>query len=77
MEAQGLAVHEALELHELLAFKNTCLTKAKTMQGLVSDNDLQLVMKSCAEKDTLHIEQLKDMLEKHDVYGMNNMQTRR
>jgi hypothetical protein len=34
---QGLATHETLEMHELLAFKNVCLTKSQTMQALVKD----------------------------------------
>nr|WP_313781745.1 hypothetical protein [Paenibacillus larvae] len=37
MAQQGLAVHETLEVHELLTFKNTCMTKSVAMQGLVSD----------------------------------------
>lgn len=38
---QKLGVHEKLELHELLTFKTTCLTKAQTMIPLVSDTNLK------------------------------------
>ncbi|WP_249226458.1 hypothetical protein [Alicyclobacillus mengziensis] len=35
------ALHETLELHELLAFKNVCMTKSVTMPVLVSDESLK------------------------------------
>lgn len=31
---KGLAPHEASDLHEMLSFKNVCLTKSKSMQAL-------------------------------------------
>lgn len=33
-------LHETLELHENAAFKTVCMTKSKTMQALVSDQEL-------------------------------------
>ncbi|AHD04919.1 spore coat protein [Paenibacillus larvae] len=50
MAQQGLAVHETLEVHELLTFKNTCMTKSVAMQGLVSDPAL----KSLLQEDIQH-----------------------
>lgn len=43
-----LGLHETLELHELLTFKNLCLTKTTTMSALVQDEELKnlLAMKS-------------------------------
>lgn len=38
------ALHETLELNEITAFKTLCLTKAKTMKGLVSDKKLKEIM---------------------------------
>lgn len=61
-EAHDLAMHEKLELHELLAFKSLCLTKAKTMQTLVSDENLKLILQKEAETAQRHIEQLQTTL---------------
>jgi similar to spore coat protein len=62
LETQGLAIHETLELHEILAFKNVCLTKSKTMQALVSDNNLKSIMQQCVEVDTQHINDVQGLL---------------
>lgn len=40
----NLGVHETVELHELLVFKNSCLTKANTLSGLVQDEALKTIL---------------------------------
>lgn len=57
-----LALHETMELHELLTFKNVCMTKSTTMQVLVSDNPLKQLLQTCADKDREHIRDLRGLL---------------
>lgn len=45
MESKKLALHESLDLHEVINFKTLCLAKSKLMQGLVFDQDLKDLMK--------------------------------
>lgn len=66
-EAHRLGAHEKLELHELLAFKTTCLTKAKTLQTFVSDENLKLVLQKDADVSMLHVEQLRNTLSAHQA----------
>jgi similar to spore coat protein len=62
MEQQGLAVHETMELHELLMFKSCCMTKSNTMQGLVSDQDLRSIMQLDVEQSSKAIKGLQNLL---------------
>lgn len=64
MEQQGLLLHESIELHEILTFKNLCLTKAITMSPLVSDNELKAILKEDAAATERHIKELKGFLQK-------------
>ena len=63
MREQGLVLHESIELHELLTIKNVSLTKALTMQILVSDNELKEIMQQEVITAREHIEELKDLLQ--------------
>lgn len=69
METNHLAMHEALELHELLAFKNVCLTKSHTMQALVNDNDLKKILQKDVETTRRHIHNLQKILSEKPVEG--------
>lgn len=44
MNTHYLAPHETYELHELLTFKNVCLTKSATMSGLIQDQELKSIL---------------------------------
>lgn len=57
-----MALHEVLEIHELLAFKNVCLTKASVMPVLVSDERLKALMAQTATIDRRHISDLQALL---------------
>jgi similar to spore coat protein len=57
-----LALHETLDLHELLTFKNLCLTKATTMSALAQDEELKNLLANDAASGTRHIEQLQIFL---------------
>jgi len=56
------AVHETLELSELAVFKSTCLTKSKTMQVLVSDEQLKAILQQDVAKSTRHLQELQGLL---------------
>lgn len=62
MIQNGLAVHETLELHEILAFKNVCLTKAKSSQALVSDEQLMNILRTDIQNTTGNITELQQLL---------------
>ncbi|MBU9721301.1 MULTISPECIES: hypothetical protein [Bacillaceae] len=65
--ADNLALHERLELHEILTFKNLCLTKATTMKGLVGCEQLKDILSDDVKAGKQHIKQLSNLLEKGDV----------
>ncbi|NPC92679.1 hypothetical protein HOO54_10665 [Bacillus sp. WMMC1349] len=56
------AIHETLELHELLMFKNLCLTKSATMTGLVKDQELKDILQRDASRTKQQIEHLQGLL---------------
>ncbi|WP_078551785.1 hypothetical protein [Bacillus alkalicellulosilyticus] len=58
-----LALHETLELHELLSFKNICLTKSTTMSGLVQCEELKEILSMDVSIGKQHIEQLQGFLQ--------------
>jgi len=57
-----LGLHETLDLHELLSFKNLCLTKATTMSVLAQDPELKAIMSEDVATGTQHIQQLQQFL---------------
>lgn len=57
-----LALHETLEVHELLTFKNLCLTKATTMSALAQDPELKAILSADVTTGTQHIQQLQAFL---------------
>ncbi|MCS7464125.1 hypothetical protein N0M98_28900 [Paenibacillus doosanensis] len=58
------ALHETLEVHEIAAFKTVCLTKAKTMQLLVSDEQLKSILQEEAQLASRQLEELRGVLSK-------------
>ncbi|WCK56509.1 hypothetical protein PP175_11700 [Aneurinibacillus sp. Ricciae_BoGa-3] len=62
MEQRGLALHETLELHELLVFKNVCCTKSATMQALVTDEGLRSILAQDVEVSQRHIKELQALV---------------
>jgi similar to spore coat protein len=59
---KGLAPHEILEVHELLAFKNVCATKSATARGLVSDPELKQLLQQDLDATQQHIQELRDIV---------------
>ncbi|WP_067621438.1 hypothetical protein [Alicyclobacillus acidiphilus] len=72
MEQKAFAIHETMEVHELLAMKNVCVTKSLTMQVLVSDPPLLSLLKTCVATDRRHIQELRDLMS--DARIMTNHQ---
>lgn len=63
MDEHRIAPHESIELHEILTFKNVCLTKAVTMSALVSDNELKSIMQQDITTTERQIRELRGLLE--------------
>ncbi|MCM3032109.1 hypothetical protein SFC55_18625 [Niallia taxi] len=59
---RNLGLHESLELHELLTFKNTCLTKSTTMGTLAKDAALQDILNLDAAQSREAVEALRSLL---------------
>nr|WP_263325166.1 hypothetical protein [Neobacillus sp. Marseille-Q6967] len=59
-----LGLHETLDIHELLSFKNLSLTKATTMSILVQDPELKAILADDVTSGTQHILQLQEFLTK-------------
>lgn len=57
-----LALHETLDLQELLTFKNLCLTKAATMSKLAQDEELSAILVDDAATGVRHIQQLQKFI---------------
>lgn len=57
-----LGLHETIEVHELLTFKNLCLTKSTTMGALVQDEELKTILANDVTVGQQHIEQLQQFL---------------
>jgi similar to spore coat protein len=64
-----LGLHETLEVHELLTFKNLCLTKATTMGALAQDPELKDILANDVTTGTMHIEQLQAFLTNREAHS--------
>ncbi|MDZ5471498.1 hypothetical protein SM124_07025 [Bacillus sp. 31A1R] len=58
----NLGLHETLELHELLLFKNTCLTKANTLSEVAQDQELKNILKADAKASQSEIQDIQKFL---------------
>lgn len=59
---QYLAPHETYELHELLTFKNLCLTKSSTMGTFIQDQDLKSILDQDVTKSKQQIQRLQQFI---------------
>ncbi|MFE3891667.1 spore coat protein [Priestia sp. YIM B13446] len=62
--AKGLAMHETLEVHEILALKTSCVTKGTAMLELVEDEELKKILEEDVQTSTEAIKELKKILKK-------------
>ncbi|AAK78592.1 spore coat protein CotF [Clostridium acetobutylicum] len=67
MQQPKLGVHETMELHELLTFKNLCLTKTTVMTGLVSDPNLKSILQDDISTTKRQIGELKELIKDSDM----------
>ncbi|WP_165842219.1 spore coat protein [Paenibacillus xerothermodurans] len=51
-----------MELHELMMFKTTCMTKSSTMQKLAEDEELRTLMQQDAEQSSRAVNALQTLL---------------
>jgi similar to spore coat protein len=61
---QNLALHETMEIHEMLNFKTICMTQSKMFQGVVFDQDLKALMEQDVQQSMVAIKELQDLLVK-------------
>jgi hypothetical protein len=61
--------HETFEVHEMAAFKTVCLTKSKSMQLLVTDQDLNSILQQDVELSTRQLQELNGILSKVSIGG--------
>lgn len=59
---QELATHEKLELHEYLAFKNVCATKALAMSKLAKDPGLKSLLDDDLRITQRQIQEISQLL---------------
>ena len=57
-----LGLHETLDVHEILSFKNLCLTKATAMSVLAQDEELRAILSNDVATGIQHIQQLQQFL---------------
>ncbi|NQX47803.1 spore coat protein [Paenibacillus tritici] len=60
--AKELALHEQLEVHELLTLRTSCATKAVTMLELVKDDKLKALIEDDLKNSSKAIEELTSLL---------------
>jgi similar to spore coat protein len=64
MASEKLAVHETLELHEVLTLKQSCLVKSYALQSLVEDDTLKMILSNDVSSSEKAIKELQDILSK-------------
>lgn len=62
-----IALHERMELQEILTLKNISLTKAAVMKGLAGCDELKTILAMEVSGGKQHIEQLNDLLKERKV----------
>lgn len=67
MSEQVIAPNETMQLHEILTFKNTCLTKVLTTAPLISDDELKSILQEEAKVSQKHIEELRELMKKSNI----------
>ncbi|MCE4051136.1 MULTISPECIES: spore coat protein [Bacillaceae] len=64
MASEKLAVHETLELHEVLTLKQSCLVKSYALQSLVEDDTLKMILSNDVSSSEKAIKELQAILSK-------------
>ncbi|WP_367142654.1 spore coat protein [Desulfosporosinus sp.] len=61
---QDFALHETMELHELLNFKTVCMTTSKMIQGVVFDQELKALLEKDVQQSMQSVNVLQGLLGK-------------
>ncbi|MFD2332775.1 spore coat protein [Cohnella sp. GCM10020058] len=61
--AKELALHEKLEVHEILTLKTSCATKSRAMLELATDEKLKALIEQDLVNASKAIEELKSILQ--------------
>ncbi|MCM0647802.1 spore coat protein [Clostridium swellfunianum] len=64
MAEKTLALHETLQIHELLNFKTVCMATAKAMEGVVFDQDLKALFEKDVQQSLPAVKELQELLAK-------------
>lgn len=62
LEENVKGVHEINELHEMLTFKNVCMTKSAVMAGIAQDPALKNLLQQYVNMTMKHCQELKSLL---------------
>lgn len=57
-----MGLHETLEVHELLTFKNLCLTKAFIMSKFAQDPELKAILSTDVVSGRQNVERLQEFI---------------
>lgn len=69
MEQQSLALHETMEIHEMLNLKTVCMTTSKMMEGVVFDQELKALLEKDVQQSITAINDLQRLLKKAPKIG--------
>ena len=67
METKYMGLHETHEIHELLMFKNLCLTKATAMGALVQDQELGNILNADVTAAKQQVQRLQEFITNRGV----------
>jgi similar to spore coat protein len=66
-QQQTLALHETMEVHEMLNFKTICMTTSKMMEGVVFDQELKALLEKDVQQSITAVGELQKLLSKAPV----------
>lgn len=67
METNYMGLHETHEIHELLMFKNLCMTKSTLMSGFIQDEELKNILNSDVTATRQQIQRLQEFITNRGV----------
>lgn len=69
MQRPGPALHEALEIHEIMGLKMTCAAKSSAMQGMTRDPELRSLLSEDVAHATRHLRELQNLIDNNARMG--------
>lgn len=75
MQQDSIAPNESMQLHDILTFKNLCLTKALAMSPLAVDDELKSILQQDVNTSEKHIKELRGLMEKSNCAITENMES--